>query len=62
MISVLIAINNNKKYKDNICKRKKEIQKELNAMDDKIKYLDDISKNKKKITKPHLNILRKRKV
>lgn len=51
MISVLIAINNNKKYKDNICKRKKEIQKELNAMDDKIKYLDDISKNKKKITK-----------
>ena len=50
-ISILIAINNNKTYKEKICKRKKEIQKELNAMNDKINYLNDISKRKKEISK-----------
>ena len=50
-ISILIAINNNKTYKEEICERKKETQKELNAMNDKIKYLNDISEKKKRISK-----------
>ena len=50
-ISILIAINNNKTYKEEIHKRKKTTQKELNAMNNKIKYLEDISEYKKKILK-----------
>ena len=50
-ISVLLEINRNKTYKNEITKKKKEVEKELVAMNDKIKYLEEISNLKKKIEK-----------
>lgn len=50
-ISILIEINNNKTYKEEICKRKKETQKELKSMNNKITYLEDLTKQKKEILK-----------
>ena len=48
-ISILMEIKNNKEYKKDIIQRKKEIQKELKAMEDKVDYLNSISKQKRKL-------------
>lgn len=48
-ISILMEISNNKKYKEEICNRKNETEKELEAMKNKTKYLEDISKYKRRL-------------
>lgn len=50
-ISILIEIQNNDIYKEEICKRKNETQIELKAMNNKIKYLEDLTEHKKEILK-----------
>ncbi|MBR0427486.1 MAG: hypothetical protein IJK18_04745 [Clostridia bacterium] len=51
IISVLLEMNRNKTYKKELTKKKKEVEKELEAMQDKVKYLEEISNLKKKIEK-----------
>ena len=55
-ISILIELKNNKVYKEKIIKRKREIKKELDAMENKAKYLEDITKYKRKIIEKIKNV------
>jgi len=49
-ISILLECKNNKLYKEEVKKRKKEVKKELDAMKDKVSYVEEMSKRKKRIT------------
>ena len=50
IISILMLIKENKTYKTKMVKRKKEVQSELTAMEDKIRYIETISKYKRQLT------------
>ena len=50
-ISILMEINNNKSYKEQIIQQEKEVKNELEAMKNRGKYLEDISKVKKNLEK-----------
>lgn len=48
-ISILMEMNRDKSYKEQIIKQKENIEKELEAMKDRKKYVEDISSYKKKL-------------
>ena len=50
IISILMLIKEDKTYKAKMVKRKKDVQNELIAMEDKISYIETISKYKRQLT------------
>ena len=48
-ISILLELTSNKKFKDELIKRKVEVEDKLNAMNDKISYLNNLSVQKRQI-------------
>ena len=56
ILSILLEIDSSKTYRAEFKQRKKQVEEELNAMENKEKYLDNLSKQKRKLTKEIRNI------
>ena len=50
VIAIMLGLLENEEFKEEMLKRKRNIEDEINKMQDKVKYLDDLSKRKRKLT------------